>query len=639
MPSLTFELTKKSPQHKTILKAVKARVQAAHKTEARSKFVQKWKKAEEKTMAYLPEREADSLRRAGREGGKPEYTTIQIPYSYAVLLSSHTYWTSVFLNRDPVYQLKGIHGEAESQVLAVESYMSYQFSKGDHLVPLHVWLYDAGKYGSGIIGTYWEEEVVYSSTIVEEQQSFGGVSFGKPKRKRIPIEMKGYIGNKLHNVRPQDFFHDPRVTLANFQTGEYCGYHTMISWTDLVQGKRSGYYMNIEEAAKIRKGTSTQRNEESTVLDLPDSGDFGRSYVEGKLAGESIPAYEFYIKIIPKDWKLGDTEHPEIWVFTVDDKYEVVLSARPLGAYHGKFPFAALELEPEGYSIYNRGIPDVTEGIQNTVDWLINTHFYNVRKTLNNEFVLDPTRVHMRDVLNPLPGGIIRLKPSAAGTDTRTAVTQLKTADVTRGHLTDMNMMFELGERVTGVNDQIMGIANPSSRRSATEIRSSNTFSVNRMKTVSEYFSGMGFTPLTRMMVQNSQQYLTSEMKLMLAGSTASLQQEKFTMVNPDKIAGFYDFIPVDGTLPVDRFAQVNLWKTLLGEMRQIPPIMAQYDIGKIFGYVAQLAGLKNVDQFKIQVVPDGMLQAQSQAGNVIPMGGEQPAKLPGPGADMGDLL
>ena len=92
-------------------------------------------------------------------------------------------------------------------------------------------------------------------------------------------------------------------------------------------------------------------------------------------------------------------------------------------------------------------------------------------------------------------------------------------------------------------------------------------------------------------------------------------------MSRPEDIQGFFDFVPVDGTLPIDRMAQANLWKELMGGLRMMPPQIAQeYDWTRIFAWVAQLAGLKNISQFKVQVVPDAQLQQQAQQGNVIPM-------------------
>lgn len=61
-----------------------------------------------------------------------------------------------------------------------------------------------------------------------------------------------------------------------------------------------------------------------------------------------------------------------------------------------------------------------------------------------------------------------------------------------------------------------------------------------------------------------------------------------------------------------------------------MPPQVAMgFDWVKIFSWVGTLAGLKNINQFKIQLVPDGSLDGQVQSGNVIPMPGR-----PQPGAN-----
>ena len=165
MPSLTKKIDIGSKLEKRILSAIRARIKACEASAARMKFKKKWQEAEDKVVGYLPERSTDTLRRRERERGKPTYTTIQIPYSVAVMLASHTYWTTVFLNRSPIIQLQGLHGEGEQQVLAAEALMNYQTNVGGHLPIYHTWFYDVGKYGHGIIGTYWDEEEVTVGTI------------------------------------------------------------------------------------------------------------------------------------------------------------------------------------------------------------------------------------------------------------------------------------------------------------------------------------------------------------------------------------------------------------------------------------------------------------------------------------------
>jgi hypothetical protein len=89
-----------------------------------------------------------------------------------------------------------------------------------------------------------------------------------------------------------------------------------------------------------------------------------------------------------------------------------------------------------------------------------------------------------------------------------------------------------------------------------------------------------------------------------------------------------YDFVPVDGTMPIDRYAQANLWRETLMGAAKIPQIAGRYDIGRMFGWMAQLAGLKNIKQFEIQVQPDAAVMQGMQRGNMVPMSKETPESL-----------
>jgi hypothetical protein len=124
-------------------------------------------------------------------------------------------------------------------------------------------------------------------------------------------------------------------------------------------------------------------------------------------------------------------------------------------------------------------------------------------------------------------------------------------------------------------------------------------------------------------MVQTTQQYYDVARQYRIVGDLATFSPQ-FVSVTPDDIAGFYDYVPVDGTLPVDRFAQVNMWNLLLGQVQKLPQVMMQYDIGKIFAWVATIAGIKNIQQFRITVGDPTQLARQAQAGNVVPIGQAQ---------------
>lgn len=631
MPSLTRNIPNDSDVARKILREVKSRVMASErKLQTHHK---KWREAEERTLAYLPEREVDTLRKADREGGLPTYTTIQIPYTYAVLMSAHTYLTSVFFSRNPVFQFDGRHGETQMNIQALEAIMGYQTLVGAWLVPLYTWLYDAGKYGVGVVGMYWEERIEAVTTVAKEPKVdiLGNPIPGQFDKVQKTVPVTTYEGNKIYNIQPWDFLFDTRKTIRDFQSGEYCATRFALGWNDCKRREAAGYYTNLEQL-KGKRSDYYASDPGAPQLDRPDQfNGLDDSWVSSEEDSSSrdpsiVRGYECYIELIPKAWGLGEGTWPEKWCFTVSADFGVLIGAAPLGAMHCKFPFSVLPLEVEAYGLVTRGMPETLEPIQNTIDWLLNSHFYNVRATINNKYVVDPTKVVMKDVLNPLPGGVIRLKPAAYNTDVKQAINQLTTTDITRTNLADLQMMFGMGERTMGVNDQIMGMLNTGGRKTATEIRTSTSFGVNRLKTTAEWFGVVGFEPLSTMLVQNTQQYYDTDKQFKIAGDLLGSVNARFIQVTPELIAGAYDYVPVDGNLPIDRFAQVNLWRELLAQMRNFPQLMMGYDIPRIFEWVAQLGGLKNITQFKLQITPDQQLAMAAQAGNSVPMPGGGPS-------------
>ncbi len=643
MPSLTLSVPFQSELHRRILAGVRDRVQSSKR--AMSRRHTKWIKDEEAALAYLPEKEIDAARRIEREqNGKPQYTTLQIPYSYAVLMASHTYWTTVFLSRTPVFQFTGRHGEGQQKVQAMEALIDYQLNVGRMLVPLYIWLMDVGKYGIGIMGNFWDEEFNYVSEIAEQEELLlGMIPTGRTKKIKTTRRLRGYHGNRLYNIRPFDFYPDPRVPISRFQEGEFCAVRVELGRNMILRREAAGYYTNVEHVRAPGTGASEggligAREPGSGQLELPDPTNYyfePESRDSSRNRAEVVPAIECVVDLIPTEWGVGTGNMPEKWVFTVTADYTVVMGAQPLGVNHAKFPFVVQQLEPEGYALFGRGLPEILDPIQRTMDWLINSHFYNVRKTINNQMLVDPSRVVMKDMIDSAAGGLIRLKPAAYGQDVRTMVSQLQMVDITKGHLGDLGVMLDIGQRASGVSDQIMGMVDGRGRRSATEIRTSSTFGINRLKTQAEFFSAMGWMPLSDMLVSNSQQMYEVEMKLKIVGDLAQQAGAGFINVTPELIAGNYDYVPVDGTLPIDRFAQANLWKELMAQFRAIPELAMRYDIGRIFEWVAQLAGLKNISQFKIQVLPPGMMPGAG----VIPLRpGVAPPTTRGPSTSMGGI-
>jgi len=623
MPTLSFPVD--SPLHARLKRKLSSRIQLARK--GHQKRYEEWRQAEDRCLAFVHESERDAARRTARDFGDPRYTTIMIPYTYAMLMSAHTYWTSVFFARNPVHQYSGRHGEGEMQVQAMEALIGYQVEVGGAMGPYYVWLYDIGKYGCGILGHYWCQEKLQYGQLVEMQNP----ETGRVELFQATQEVEGYRGNRCFNVSPWDFMHDPRVALKNFQQGEFCCRRVRLGWNEILRRRAQGYYN--ENVDRLRTVTDKGRGDSSDNLERPE---FDQILLDGDNQSPTshpsgVTGWEVYVELVPGEWGLQGTEWPQKWCFTISEDETIVFGAMPLGLAHCQFPFDVGECEVEGYGTYTRGFPKIMEGIQNTVDWLINTHFFNVRQALNNQFLVDPSKIVIRDIQNTGPGFIWRLRPEAYGTDLKTMFMQVPVNDVTRAHIADFQTMLGIGERTLGVNDQIMGSLNTgSARKTATEVRTTTGFGVNRQKTIVEYISATGFAPHSQKLVQSSQQFYDARQKLRRVGSFAQDAGMQFLQVTPDDIVGFFDLVPVDGTLPIDRMAQANLWKEIMAGVRMMPPQIAMgYDWGRIFAWAAQLGGLRNINQFRVQVMPDQMLAGQAGRGNVVPM---QRPGLPRPG-------
>lgn len=655
MSEFSLDIKISSLLHRRILDAMNARY--SFSAQKMSNQHDKWRRDEDLFIAFTPEKDVDAVRRLKRENdGKPQYTTIILPYTYAQLMSAHSYWTTVFLSRDPVFQFSGRHGESEQQTQALEALIAYQVQVGEMMVPFYFWLLDTGKFGLGVMGDYWTEEQHSVSRYIEVPDMLMGVDMGTTSKQFVSETRRGYYGNKLFNIRPYDYYPDTRVPFHAVQRGEFVAYHSEVGWHELLRQEASGEFVNVQDLRRLRMGGAwTGREPGSPNIEMPND-DFNAAMLSPGDLNETGPygLITMEVDLVPAQWGLSKVNTSEKWVFTggvqggggaapnkAAGNISVVCQARPLGCEHNKFRINTLAMEPEAYALTSRSLPQIIEPLQNTMDWLVNSHMYAVRKTLNNQFLVDPSRIVMADFIDPQNGGAIRARPSAYGTDIQQAIKQLPVVDLTRQHMMDVGVFNEFAQRASGVNDQLMGQVQSGGRKTAQEVRTSSSFGINRQKTISEFYSHMGFSPLSQRLVQNSQQYYDTPMKLRLVGDLAMESGPKFFEVTPQDIAGFFDFVTVDGTMPIDRYQMANLWQQMFGQISKIPQVVGQYDLGRMFSWVAQLAGLRNINRFKIQVAPPGVdpRMMGGPGGNVVPISQAQdmtrtiePGQVPGMG-------
>lgn len=617
----TIKIPFASKLHQGIVDAIRERKVLSKKK--MDNFNKQWSDADDSMRAYIKEKDLDKKRKDKKTfKGEVDYITLEVPYTYAIIMTAHTYYSSVMLSRQPIWQFSGRHGESQDSVMAVEAVMDYQRQVGNQLPVLYNWLYDMSKYSLGIVGEYWEEEEKVICNYVDEPNTLMGIPLIGTRRVKKEEILKGYVGNKLFNVRPYDFFPDPRVPIWKFQEGEFCiretseGYHNLIA----TEHSAPGSYTNLKEMAEVMRNRSNDRTIGSSRTELPlQPGEQGTAPGPGFLK-----ITDAYIKLIPSIWGLGDSKRVEIWCFQLAED-SVIISAKPLGLYHNMFPFSVMEGNFGSEEFAKFGMLEVIRPLTDVLTWLFNSHFYNVRRVLNNQLIVDPSRVVMKDVTKP-GQRVIRLKPSAYGSDARNAVFQLQQIDVTQSHLSNASYVEQMIQRVSSVVDNVMGIQKSGGRATATESRITTGSSSNRLKTPVEYNSALAFDPLSQRMLSNTQQFLDIDRKYAIAGNTLE-NASKFLDVNPSSIAGSFDFVSIDGTLPIDRLAQANFWKELLMQMARVPQFTMEWDMSGMIAHLMKMQGERNIDRYRrVQpsVMPPGTdIQGQVKAGNLVPIGGQ----------------
>lgn len=219
-------------------------------------------------------------------------------------------------------------------------------------------------------------------------------------------------------------------------------------------------------------------------------------------------------------------------------------------------------------------------------------------------FLIDPSRLDVRDLLTPNAGKIIRLLPSAYGTDPAAAIKQLAVVDITRGHIEDAKMILELWERITGSSAAMFGQTEPG-RRTALELSGVFRSSGSRMKMIADLFSSEGFAPLTEQMAILRQENMSLPQFLEIAGHTAAdLGVRPQDIVNGffptsrNHLTGVFSYPAEEGVLPQDRQQAAQVLEKTFETVARAPFLAQVFDPVAIFREIVRQRGVHNIDDF-----------------------------------------
>jgi hypothetical protein len=572
-----------------------------------SNFYTRWKTNELRMQAYIyhPAKE-EQLKELNEAGEVPNAVRIVVPFGFAAASTLVTYLLHTFASRKPIFPLGSYKDEGVRSARRMETLLEQQ---ADHTrMVLKFWqlFTDWCVYGFGAVRTNWtveEGQRTFRQRVGADETNWQDQYNPEmaPRIEAIRDMTIIYEGNEAENIDPFGFFPDPRVPMHKVHLkGEFVYWREYMSRLELMNMEDDGDFQFVDKTTrKIPKneGDSSNRSLLARGISTPGSGEDPESY--GALGqpkdSEFVQVDQGTVRIVPSKWGLGDGNRAEIWQFTILNKDRIV-QAEPLDADHDQHPIAVIEPFGLGYGFGSPGPADYLGPLQDLISWFFNSHVQNVRAHLNSTLVLDPSKLMMADLKQSGPGKRIRLKQSAAGLDVRTVIHQLDMRDVTQNHISDANIILELGMLMLGLNDTVMGQPTGGDRKTAAEVRTTAQAAISRLAMYSRVSSAQGISTLTHQWVVNTQQYLSEDFATTILGA----EGEELAMYS-DEINGVFTYPVHDGSLPTDKFALAEIWKDILTGVASDDELRMRYDIGQIFEKAAELAGAQDIQQMRLQ--------------------------------------
>lgn len=621
-----LDISPGSKLHESIITKVMRRARASK--DAMSARHKTWNKIDEMLTAYIPTSDAEKAVK-NKDSTKP--ISIIVPYSYANLETILAYQTKVFLG-SPIYQYEGVGPEDIIPAKLLEIVVNQQSRRYKHGLALHTGFRDGLAYGLAASYVPWNtkrgKKVVRSSEPMYD--SLGQVIGEKKTRENIDAVL--FEGNKIKSIDPYKYLPDVNVSAENVQDGEYVGWWEEDNIHNLLSEERREDLFNVKY---VKDRITSSPSQSIFATDNSKRDKHGVRTNDGLYNTDKnkVILVSMYITIIPKEWGLvgkdsiNDGTQPEKWFFIIAND-NVVVQAQPLGLNHEMFPVAINAPDYDGYSISPISRLEMSYGLQEVLNWVFNSHIANVRKAINDMFLVDPSLINMKDMANPEAGKLIRLRRAAWGRGVTGAVQQFPVSDVTRNNIaTDAPFVMDLMQKVNASSDASMGVMMGGERRSAAEFNGTMGSLISRLEHISAITSLQYMQDIGYLCASHTQQLMNEDVFVRAVGSwpeelTREYGEEGGVNIDPYAIIADFDVMFKDGSHGNVDADTLTFWSQMYPHIAEDP----NFDQLKIFQHIARLSGAKDVGSFikrqvGAKVVDDETLRKDIDAGNVVPAG------------------
>lgn len=621
-----LDLTPGSPLHSFIRDEVMSR--AYDSATVMSVRHSAWNDIDHTLTAYIPISEKEEMVK-DRDVRRP--VSIVFPYTYTILETLLSYYVAAFL-QDPIFRYEGVGPSDVIGAIVLENIISLQCNKNKVGLNLHTQARDAFAYGFGAVTPTWATEFG-RKTVKQPRTGIRGFFGGEDET--VMENQLLFEGNALENIDPYLYLPDVSVPIHNPQAGDYNGWMSPTTYMSLLGEERNSKTLfNVKYLKKLT-------GKRSAVFPSDSSG---RNTKSGMATGNefsntnsgSLDIVKMFIKIIPREWKVGKNEYPELWYFEVAQD-EIVIQARPANLDHNKFPVSVIAPDYDGYSTSPISRIEILYGMQGVLDFLFNSHVANVRKAINDMIIYDPYLVNSNDLKNPSEGKLIRLRRPAWGKGVKDVAQQLMVTDVTRANVADSSWLVQWMDRVSGADASMQGSLRQGGpdRLTGTEFQGTRAGGVNRLERIAKVIGMQGMQDIGTFFGIHNKQFMSAEAYIKLAGDWQDVLLKEYgrsridrgrIKIDPSEVDINFNIVVRDGSIPGGNYSEV--WVRMFQILGQNPELARNFDIVRIFTHIARNLGAKNVNDFVRRGgginpvnMPADDIQSQVKAGNLVPLG------------------
>lgn len=599
--------------HEKLLDHFKKRIRSSE--EQMCTFYTRWRNAELLSMAFAETKVSKDkrARHCRGEGKKRKVKDVGLPFIFASLETVCTYMLQTFAGRKPMLQLGAYDPVNLKRARLMEKKLQYDADHNKLIDKFYNWFWDAFLYGVGIQHIEWKVERGVKFDVTESGQ-----------RTKDPLAII-YEGNEFTNIDPYLFYPDPSVPMKDVaEKGDFVAWRQFKTHNWVI---KQGLIGNLEHTDKISMDFVNHNN-------YVDNLDFrtrvsGYSSTTSDYRKDVVQIDTGTFEIIPKQYGLKpmkdgyqfNPDMPAKWLLIVLNK-SVIAYAAPYLHDHGMHPVSVIEPYSDGHSFGSVGLADILEDTQETGTFLLDSHISSLRQSINQKILVDPTAVNVGDLKSQDSGAIVRLREGSFGRDINQVLADFTPNDPTIGNVQSLQSIMRIGDMLSGTNDNLRGQQRTGGRKTATEVRSSNESSTNRLAAKGMRISSQGISNLKRIGTINNMQFLSEDFELVLHGREAVLESlgqkpttaqlspvdgqdevNKTVRIGANDLIGDFYYPIHDGTLPMDKVAIVQLWTQLLQQIQQDPELRQVYDLPRLFDRVALLAGVENVEEFRRDII------------------------------------